>query len=148
MIESVLARAAVGFLATKAAEGAAQTFGSEAYKTAIEKLKGFFSYKFAGKPELNQIQNHPDKLASLVAQEASKDSDFKIELEKLVTTLQNLVHGSHQDGSSYTNVDSVANIDIGSASNSSVAGKDVISKNQINGGQNYIGGDQRGGTFR
>lgn len=57
MIEAALAQATVDFLVTKAAEGAAQALGSDEYKTALEKLKGFFSYKFTGKQKLNQVQS-------------------------------------------------------------------------------------------
>jgi len=148
MIEAALAQTAVGFLINKAAESAAQAVGSDAYKTAIEKLKGFFNYKFAGKAELNQAKAKPDMLVSLVAGEAAKDETFKAELEKLVKDLQELTDRSKDNGTEVSNVGSVANIDIDSVSDGTVAGRDVIGKNEVRGSQNYIGGDQRGSTFR
>lgn len=147
MIEAALAQAAVGFLVTKVAEGAAQALGSDAYKTALEKLKGFFNYKFAGKQELIQAESNPNALVALITQEASQDSSFKNELEKLVKTLQETSNAQRNDVS-YNNVDSIADIDIDSVSGSNVGGRDVIAGNSVSGGQNNIGGDYRGSTFR
>jgi hypothetical protein len=148
MIEAALAQAAVSFLVTKAVEGVAQTAGVDAYKAALEKLKGFFSYKFAGKKELSEVQDDPSALTSLVAEQAAKDSGFKGELEALVSTLQELIAQTGHTDTSYTNVDTIANINVGSASGSNVSGRDAIVGNQISGGHNHIGGDQRGSTFR
>jgi hypothetical protein len=148
MIEVALAQAAVGCLVTKATEGAVQTLGVDAYKAALEKLKGFFSYKFAGRSELNEVQTNPSSLTSLVAEQVANDTAFKNELENLVNALQKLSDGKNSTGTSYTNVDAIADIDINSVSGSNVAGRDAIAGNQLSGGQNHIGGDQRGSTFR
>ena len=151
MIEAALAalaQYAVGFLVPKVAEGAAQAFGGDAYKTAIEQLKGLFSYKFAGRPELNEIQSNPDRLISIVAEEASKDTVFKSALENLVKKLQELSGDMNDVGASYLNVDSVTNLDIDSVTGSNVGGRDVIAGNQVDGGQNYFGGDHRKSTFQ
>jgi hypothetical protein len=148
MIETALAQAAVGFLVSKATESAAQAIGTDAYKTAIEKLKGFFSYKFAGKEELTQVENNPQSLTSLVTKEASKDASFRNELAQLVKSLQELSSCSEKTSISYNNVGSVADIAGNSVTNGNVSGRDVIAENQISGNQNYVGGDQRGSTFR
>ncbi|MEM9814799.1 MAG: hypothetical protein AAF827_00060 [Cyanobacteria bacterium P01_D01_bin.6] len=148
MIEAALAQAAVSFFATKVTEGAIQAFGGDAYKTAIERLKGFLNYKFAGRSELNEIQNNPDQLMSLIEAKASEDRAFKSELENLVETLQEFSSNVDSSGTSYTNVDSVTNLDVGSVTGSNVSGHDVIAGNRVNGGQNTFGGDHRRGMFR
>lgn len=148
MIEAALAQSAVSFLLAKAAEGGAQALGSDAYKTAIEKLKGFFSYKFAGRSELSEAQSNPTKLTALIAQEASKDAGFKSELENLVKTLQQLTNNSDSTDATYSNVDSIVNLEIDSASGSNVGGHDVLVGNQVSGSHNYVGGDHRGSSFR
>ncbi len=152
MLEVVLtqlAGTAVNFLIPKMAEGAVQAIGSDAYKVALEKLKGFFSYKFAGKQELAQVENNPDGLVSLVTEEASRDTAFKNELEQLVKMLQDLDTNHLNSGTSYTDVGSVADINIdGSVSGSNLAGRDTLTGNNVSGDNNKVGGDYRGSTFR
>jgi hypothetical protein len=148
VIEAALAQAAVGFLATKAAEGVAKELGADAYKSALAKLKGFFSYKFAGRTELDEVHNNPSSLIALVTEQAAHDTAFKSDLKNLVDTLQKLTGESGHESTTYAGVDSVVNIDIGSASGSNISGRDTISGNHLSGGQNYVGGDQRGSTFR
>ena len=63
------------------------------------------------------------KFVSLIARRSIKDAGFKSELEKLVTTLQDLTRASHGDSTSYTNVDSVSNINVGSVTDGNVAGQ-------------------------
>lgn len=84
-----LAQTAVGFLAGKVVEGVLQTAGGEAYKNALERLKGFFSYKFAGREQLEQIKQNPSAMEILIAQEAQRDTKFREELEALVKQVQN-----------------------------------------------------------
>lgn len=148
MIEAAVVQSAVSFFIGKAVEGVAKDAGGDAYKTTLEKLKGFFSYKFAGKPELTQAKENPEGLVSLITEEASRDETFRSDLEKLVLILQELADSSQSASTLYSNVDSVANLDIGSVSGGNVASRDVIAGNEVKGGQNSIGGDQRGSTFR
>ena len=147
MIEAALAQAAVSFLITKAAGGAAQTLGSEGYKTALEKLKGFLNYKFAGRYAPEEVNTKPEALTSLISQEASKDEAFRRELERLVKTLEEIKKA--QDGTtSYENVDSVTNVTADSISDSNVGNRDVVTGNKVGGSRNNVGGDYRGSTFR
>lgn len=111
-----LAQAAVGFVAGKAIEGALQTAGGEAYKSALERLKGFFSYKFAGRVQLEQMKQDPSAMENLIVQEAQSDMGFREELEALVKQLQ--------DSSSNRTSDS--NTNIGSVVDSSVSDSDVV----------------------
>jgi hypothetical protein len=62
----LLAQAAVNFFLGKAVEGALQTIGSDGYKAGVERLRGFFQYKFAGKPELAQASENPKRLRHLL----------------------------------------------------------------------------------
>ena len=114
-----LAQAAVGFVAGKAIEGAMQTAGGEAYKSALERLKGFFSYKFAGRVKLEQMKQDPEALENLIVQEAQSDVSFREELANLVKQLQ--------DSSSNSNSDSITNT--GSVVGSSVSDSDVVGNN-------------------
>jgi hypothetical protein len=149
MLDIALAQAAVGFFLTKVAEGSARAIGDDTYKASLEKLKGFFSYKFAGKSELEQAKADPKKLIELVAKEISSNTDFKKELENLVISLQHQSSEANTGNNTYQNVDSVADFDVSNTSNSNVSGHDTISNNSFAGssGQNYVGGDQRGSTF-
>ena len=147
MIEAALAQAAVSFLVTKAAGGAAQTLGSEGYKTALEKLKGFLNYKFAGKYTPEEVNANPEALTSLVSQEASKDEEFRRELERLVKTLEEN-RKTQDEAIFYENVDSVTNVGADSISDSNVGNRDVVTGNKVGGSRNNIGGDYRGSTFR
>ena len=148
MIEA-LASAAVGFFLKQSAEAITKEIGKDVYKTTLEKLKGFFSYKFAGKPELTQAETEPTGLVKLVAEEAANDPTFKLELEKLVQQLQELNGKELCGGDSYQDVDSVANINVnGSVSGSNLSGRDSIVGNTVSGSSNTIGGDHRKSSFR
>lgn len=114
-----LAQTAVGFIAGKAIEGALQTAGGETYKSALERLKGFFSYKFAGRARFEQMKQDPSAMENLIVQEAQSDVSFREELETLVRQLQDAF--SNQNSGSSTN--------IGSVVGSSVSDSDVVGNN-------------------
>jgi hypothetical protein len=61
---------------------------SDFYRNELEKLKGFLSYKFAGRTELTQIQKNPDTLKNLFLQEAMRDENFEEELAGFMMELQ------------------------------------------------------------
>lgn len=130
MVEALLAQAAVNLLVGKTVEGALTSIGSDAYKAGIEALKGFFSWKFAGKPELAQVNQNPKALESLVENKALEEEDFKKELEKLVNQLQEAIKNAPESSASYRNIGSVANQNIGSISGSTVAGRDAMGGSQ------------------
>jgi hypothetical protein len=148
MIEAGLAKAAVGFLVSKVADGALQSAGQDAYKISMEKLKGFFSYKFAGKTELSEVHANPNQLVALVTEQATNDSEFKIELEKIVRSLNSAAESLKGASSGSNKADYIADFDVHSVSGGTVSGRDAISGNQVSGGTSYIGGDQSGGTFQ
>jgi hypothetical protein len=142
MVEALLAQAAVNLLVGKTVEGVLTTIGSDAYKAGLEALKGFFSWKFAGKPELAKVNENPKALESLVEKKALAEEDFRKELEKLVNQLQEAIKNVPDATTSYSNVGSVANQNIDSVSGSTVAGRDAIGGNQ-----NNVGGNQSNSTF-
>ena len=132
MVEALLAQAAVNLIVGKTVEGALTSIGGDAYKAGLEALKGFFSWKFAGKPELAQVNENPKALEALVEKKSLEEEDFKKELEKLVNQLQEAINNEPNASNSYNNVGSVANQNIGSVSGSTVAGRDAIGGNQSN----------------
>lgn len=87
---AALAQSAVGFLLGKVVDGALQEAGSDAYKTAMQKLKGFFNYKFGDKQELADAKANPDSLIKLVEQEVENDQRLREELSQLVVKLQQI----------------------------------------------------------
>ncbi|MCY6494329.1 hypothetical protein [Leptolyngbya sp. GGD] len=114
---ATLAQTAIGFLLGKAAEGALQTAGSDAYKTALQKLKGFFDYKFGDKQELANANSCPDALIKIVEQELKNDPRLAEDLGQLVAQLQQITGESptmiNQGSNSNAIVDSaVSNSDL------------------------------------
>lgn len=87
---AALAQSAVGFLLGKAAEGAVQAAGSDAYKIALQKLKGFFDYKFGDKQELSNANSCPDALIKIVEHEIKNDPRLAEDLSQLVAQLQQI----------------------------------------------------------
>lgn len=137
----LLAQAAVNFFLGKAVEGALQTIGSDGYKAGVERLRGFFQYKFAGKPELAQASENPKALEALVENKATQDENFRKELEKLVAELQEAIKNASGTGTNYNNVGSITEQDIGSVSGVNAG------HNTVQGSQTNVGGDQTN-TFR
>ena len=90
LVGGILAKTAVDFLFPKVAEGALQTVGSDAYKSALKKLKGFFEYKFGDRPELDKGEANPEALTTLVTQSLESNEEMRKELAQLVTEIQKL----------------------------------------------------------
>jgi hypothetical protein len=142
MTELVLAQAAVNFFLGKAVEGAIQSLGSDAYKGGLERLRGFFQWKFAGKAELAQAAENPKALEALVEKKAGEEEDFKKELEKLVVELQEAIKNMPAAGTHYNNVGSIIDQNIGSFSGVNSG------QNTVQGSQTNIGGSQTNSSFR
>ncbi|NMG20332.1 hypothetical protein [Brasilonema bromeliae] len=137
-----LAQLAVNFFLGKALEGALQSIGSDAYKASIERLRGFFQWKFAGKPELTQAIENPKALEALVEKKATEEEDFRKELEKLVAELQEAIKNTSASGTNYNNVGSITEQDIESVSGVN-AGHNTVTGHQTN-----VGGNQTNHNFR
>ena len=120
MSVALLAHTAVKLLL----EGAATKIGGDVYSTALERLKGFFAYKFGGRPELTQVKQNPEALATLVENEALQEEAFRQELEKLVNQIQEAIKKAPAGSTNYNNGDSVTNQDIGTISGIN-AGRDI-----------------------
>ncbi|MBW4503616.1 MAG: hypothetical protein KME57_29650 [Scytonema hyalinum WJT4-NPBG1] len=138
----LLAQAAVNFFLSKAVEGAFQSIGSDAYKAGVERLRGFFHYKFAGKPELAQAPDNPKALQALVEKKATEEEDFRKELEKLVAELQEAIKNTSASGTNYNNVGSITEQDIESVSGVNAG------QNTVQGHQTNVGGNQTNHSFR
>ncbi len=91
ILGTALASKAVEFVVGKAAEGALQSIGSDAYKVALKKLNGFFSYKFGDCPELENADSDPAALVAVVEQKILSDKELEKDLSKLVLELQKVV---------------------------------------------------------
>ena len=89
LVGGILAKTAVDFLFPKVAEGALQAVGSDAYKGALKKLKGFFAYKFGDRPELDKGEANPEALTTLVTQSLESNEEMRRDLAQLVTEIQN-----------------------------------------------------------
>ena len=90
LVGGILAKTAVDFLFPKVAEGALQAVGSDAYKSALKKLKGFFEYKFGDRPELDKGEANPEALTTLVTQSLESNEEMRRDLAQLVTEIQKL----------------------------------------------------------
>lgn len=141
MALEILAQTAVMFFLSKTIDGALESIGSDAYKAGFERIKGFLTYKFAGKPELEQAAENPKAFEKLVENTASEEESFKQELEKLVNQLQEAVKTAPPGSISYNNVGYVANQDIKSPSGEAmISGGDAVrgTQNKVGGNQDYF----------
>lgn len=134
---AILAQAAVNFFLGKTIEGALTSIGTDAYKAASTRLKGFLTYKFADTTELEKAPENPQKFVALVEDKASKEEDFRQELEKLVNQIQEAIKTTPTATNTYSNVGDVSNQNIGSVSGSTVGGRDAVGRDQ-----NNVGGNQ------
>ena len=90
LVSGILAKTAVDFLFPKVAEGALQAVGSDAYKGALKKLKGFFAYKFGDRPEFDKGEADPEALTTLVTQSLESSEEMRKDLAQLVAEVQKL----------------------------------------------------------
>ena len=90
LIGGALAKTAVDFLFPKVAEGALQAVGSSAYNGALNKLKGFFAYKFGDRPEFDEGGADPEALTTLVTQSLESSEEMQKDLAQLVAEIQKL----------------------------------------------------------
>ena len=103
-------------------------------------MRGFFQWKFAGKPELTQAVENPKALEALVEKKATEEEDFRKELEKLVVEVQEAIKNT--SGTNYNNVGSITEQNIESVSGVN-AGHNTVAGHQTN-----VGGNQTNHNFR
>lgn len=130
MIQVALAQAAVNFILGKTIDGALSAVGEDTYKAALGKLKGFLSWKFAGKPELEKVEQNPEPLVQVINETIDQQPNFKDELEALVNELQKSLSNSPEAEIFYNNVGSVGNFQGANISGGQAAGRDAIGGNQ------------------
>lgn len=130
MIQIALAQAAVNFFLGKTIDGALSAIGQDAYKSALKKLQGLISWKFGDRQELEQASENPEPLIKVINQAISEHPDFKAELDKLVSQIQEGLINSPKAEIVYSNVGSVASFDGATMNDSQVAGHDAIGGNQ------------------
>lgn len=135
MTIEALGLAAVNLILGKTVEGALTTIGTDAYKAALNRLKGFLTYKFAGRPELEQIEANPKPFEDLVEEQASQEEFFRRELESLINQVQEAIKNAPATGTSYSDVETAVTQNLGDISRSTVAGRDATVGDYIEGSQ-------------
>lgn len=130
-----LALAAVNLILGKTVEGALTTIGSDTYKAALDRLKGFLTYRFAGRTELEQVEVNQKPLEDLIKERVSQEEFFRRELELLVSQVKEAIKKAPSTETSYSNVETAVNQNIGTVLRSTVAARDATVGDNIEGNQ-------------